>query len=319
MLHSLQRSEFLRPRERLHELLALQQIAAGVRDGSTIGTERLADMRTMAGQLQELLQRGLVRATLSAEGTNYVLSEAGQSRLRVLIVDLARELETLTESTRTLLRADLVPLTRAGVERVVLYPFGKTAEMALDPTTHDRIKRVLTEQRDRAHIQSHGLAPLRRLLLVGPPGTGKTMTAAALARELSIPLFSIQLHSLITKYLGETAAKKHLQQLGLKFLAANVRTRRGELDLVFRDDDCLVLVEVKTRSSGQWTRPARAVDSSKRTKLSRAAFDYLRMLPDPNVKFRFDIVEVLLKDGEVNEIRHLPNAFNLTRGPVRRR
>lgn len=130
MLHSLQRSEFLRPRERLHELLALQQIAAGVRDGSTIGTERLADMRTMAGQLQELLQRGLVRATLSAEGTSYVLSEAGQSRLRVLIVDLARELETLTESTRTLLRADLVPLTRAGVERVVLYPFGETAEMA---------------------------------------------------------------------------------------------------------------------------------------------------------------------------------------------
>ena len=80
-----------------------------------------------------------------------------------------------------------------------------------------------------------------------------------------------------------------------------------------------MFVEVKTRSSEQWSRPARAVDSSKRTKLSRAAFDYLRMLPDPNVKFRFDIVEVLLKDGEVFEIRHLPNAFNLTRGPVRRR
>ena len=119
--------------------------------------------------------------------------------------------------------------------------------------------------------------------------------------------------------LGETAAKKHLQRLGLKFLAANVRTRRGELDLVFRDVDCLVFVEVKTRSSEEWSRPARAVDSSKRTKLSRAAFDYLRMLEDPDVKFRFDIVEVLLKNGEVNEIRHLPNAFNLTRGPVRRR
>jgi putative endonuclease len=119
--------------------------------------------------------------------------------------------------------------------------------------------------------------------------------------------------------LGEAAAKKHLQQQGLKFLAANVRTQRGELDLVLREEDCLVFVEVKTRSSEEWTRPARAVDSSKRTKLSRAAFDYLRMLPDPNVKFRFDIVEVLLKDGDVSEIRHLPNAFNLTRGPVRRR
>ena len=119
--------------------------------------------------------------------------------------------------------------------------------------------------------------------------------------------------------LGETAAKKHLQQLGLKFLAANVRTKRGELDLVFRDGECLVFVEVKTRSSEQWARPASAVDSSKRTKLSRAAFDYLCMLPDPNVKFRFDIMEVLLKEGAVSEIRHLPNAFNLTRGPVRRR
>ena len=119
--------------------------------------------------------------------------------------------------------------------------------------------------------------------------------------------------------LGEAAAKKQLQQLGLKFLAANVRTKRGELDLVFRDGECLVFVEVKTRSSEQWSRPARAVDSSKRTKLSRAAFDYLCMLSDPNVKFRFDIVEVLLKDGEVSEIRHLPNAFNLTRGPVRKR
>ena len=91
-----------------------------------------------------------------------------------------------------------------------VYPKTRLSEMALDPATHDRIKRVLTEQRDRAHIQSHGLAPLRRLLLVGPPGTGKTMTAAALAGELSIPLFSIQLHSLITKYLGETAAKLRL-------------------------------------------------------------------------------------------------------------
>ncbi len=91
-----------------------------------------------------------------------------------------------------------------------VYPKTRLAEMALDPVIHDRIKRVLTEQRDRAHIQSHGLAPVRRLLLVGPPGTGKTMTAAALAGELGIPLFSIQLHSLITKYLGETAAKLRL-------------------------------------------------------------------------------------------------------------
>ena len=49
--------------------------------------------------------------------------------------------------------------------------------------------------------------------------------------------------------LGERTAKKHLQKLGLKFLTANFRSERGEIDLIFRDDDCLVFVEVKSRSS----------------------------------------------------------------------
>ncbi|MBM3840221.1 MAG: YraN family protein [Verrucomicrobia bacterium] len=55
--------------------------------------------------------------------------------------------------------------------------------------------------------------------------------------------------------LGERAAKRHLQERGLKFLTANFRSPRGEIDLVFRDGDCLVFVEVKTRSSEDWTRP----------------------------------------------------------------
>lgn len=90
------------------------------------------------------------------------------------------------------------------------YPKTRLVEMALAADVNRRIERVLTEQRQRAHLQSHGLRPQRRLLLVGPPGTGKTMTASVLAGELSLPLFSIQLHSLITKYLGETAAKLRL-------------------------------------------------------------------------------------------------------------
>jgi putative endonuclease len=112
--------------------------------------------------------------------------------------------------------------------------------------------------------------------------------------------------------LGERAAKKHLQRLGLKFLTANFRSARGEIDLVFRDDDCLVFVEVKTRSSEEWTRPAAAVNAAKRRLLSQTALDYLRRLKHPEVKLRFDIVEVLLSGGEVREIRHLPNTFALS-------
>jgi len=109
--------------------------------------------------------------------------------------------------------------------------------------------------------------------------------------------------------LGERAAKKHLQKHGLKFLTANFRSDRGEIDLVFRDDDCLVFVEVKSRSSEDWTRPAAAVDARKRRLLSQTALDYLKLLRNPQVKIRFDIVEVLLADGEVREVRHLPNTF----------
>jgi putative endonuclease len=112
--------------------------------------------------------------------------------------------------------------------------------------------------------------------------------------------------------LGERAAKKHLQKIGLKFLTANFRSAHGEIDLVFRDDDCLVFTEVKARSSEDWTRPAAAVDARKRRLLSQTALDYLKLLKNPEVKIRFDIVEVLLADGEVREVRHLPNTFSLT-------
>ena len=113
--------------------------------------------------------------------------------------------------------------------------------------------------------------------------------------------------------LGERAAKKFLQRQGLKFLAANFRSERGEIDLIFRDGDCLCFIEVKTRSSEEWSRPADAVDARKKKLLSQTALDYLRRLKSPEVKFRFDIVEVLLRDGEVREVRHLQNSFALSK------
>lgn len=119
--------------------------------------------------------------------------------------------------------------------------------------------------------------------------------------------------------LGEDAARRELERAGLRFLTANFRSEHGELDLVFRDGDCLVFVEVKTRSSEDWVRPAAAVDARKRRALSLAAEDYRRQLRDPRVKWRFDVVEVLLTEGAVREIRHVVNAFVAdTRRPRRR-
>ncbi len=92
----------------------------------------------------------------------------------------------------------------------VSYPKTRFADMAFDEKLKDGVERVLHEQRQASRLREHGFSPLRKLLLVGLPGTGKTMTASALAGELGLPLFTIQLDGLITKYMGETAAKLRL-------------------------------------------------------------------------------------------------------------
>ncbi len=111
--------------------------------------------------------------------------------------------------------------------------------------------------------------------------------------------------------LGEQTARSYLVAHGLDFLTANFRSRHGEIDLIVRDHDCLAFVEVKTRSNEAWTRPAMAVNLRRQRRLSRTALDYLRAIRNPKVKFRFDIVEVLLRGGKVHQVRHLPNAFAL--------
>ena len=111
---------------------------------------------------------------------------------------------------------------------------------------------------------------------------------------------------------GETLAADYLTRRGCQILERNLRTPYGEIDLLVRDGNTVIFVEVKTRSSESWTRPAAAVNARKKRLLSQAAMDYVRRLRDPRVKLRFDIVEVLLADGAVREVRHLPNSFSLS-------
>jgi SpoVK/Ycf46/Vps4 family AAA+-type ATPase len=90
------------------------------------------------------------------------------------------------------------------------YPATRLADMTLASETRTALEKVLHEQRQRGRLERFGFMPVHRLLLSGPPGTGKSMTAAALARELGLPLFTIRLDGLISRFMGETASKLRL-------------------------------------------------------------------------------------------------------------
>lgn len=86
-------------------------------------------------------------------------------------------------------------------------PKSRVSEMTLTPMVRERLTRMVRQQTARGRLREHGLRPSSKILLVGPPGSGKTLTASALAGELNLPLFTIRLDAVITRFLGDSATK----------------------------------------------------------------------------------------------------------------
>ena len=166
--------------------------------------------------------KALIRSHADGDDTRFyaIAMQVAAKAARIGHGRLAEELRDMVDKAKlrrsqtALLSDPPTPLAQPRGELASLvtvsYPKARLADMALGGKTRGRIERILLEQRQRERIREHGLVPQRKILLVGPPGTGKTMTASVLAGELSFPLFTIQLHGLITKFMGETAAKLRL-------------------------------------------------------------------------------------------------------------
>ena len=125
------------------------------------------------------------------------------------------------------------------------YPSTRLNDVILPFHLEDELSHIVTETRMRERLEERGLRPRRRLLFAGPPGTGKTLSAAALAGELRFPLFTVLLHGLITKFMGETAQK-------LRMIFDAVRSTRGVY--LFDEIDALAAARSSENDIGEARR-----------------------------------------------------------------
>ncbi|WP_433964628.1 AAA family ATPase [Tunturiibacter gelidiferens] len=93
-------------------------------------------------------------------------------------------------------------------------------DLVLNSEIRSRLTSLTSQQKKRDKLRAFGLKPSSKLLLVGPPGSGKTMTASAIAGDLHLPLFSVRLDTVITRFMGETATK-------LRLIFDQIRSIRG--------------------------------------------------------------------------------------------
>jgi AAA+ superfamily predicted ATPase len=136
-------------------------------------------------------------------------------------------------------RGDLAGLLSA------TYPSVRLSDVILPAALEDEIEHLVIEARMTEQLEERGLRPRRRILLAGPPGTGKTLTAAALAGDLHFPLFTVLLHGLITKFMGETAQK-------LRLIFDTIRTTRGVY--LFDEIDALAAARSSENDVGEARR-----------------------------------------------------------------
>jgi len=208
-------------------------------------------------------------------------------------IKVAEELRGLIEEARNQSKSiertrDPIPMVRPRGELAGIltasFPSTRLSSLVLHERLGAALKRIVKEQREREKLDDHGLSPRRKLLLSGPPGTGKTSTAAALAGELSLPLFTIELDGIVTKFMGESAAK-------LRLVFESIANNRGVY--LFDELDALAAERSMPNDVGEARRISTAflkfLEEDRSTSLILAATNHAKLL-DRALFRRFDAI-----------------------------
>ncbi len=158
--------------------------------------------------------KALLRSHMEGDGERFlsIALQVAAHEARIGHGKLAVELRDIVEKAKKQAKSAVPVSIARGLKDAsgLLYattPQVRLSDLVTTDEVRDKLTRVIREQRHLGKLKSHGLAPRRRLLLVGPPGTGKTFTASVLAGELGYPLFQVRLDAVITKFMGESSAK----------------------------------------------------------------------------------------------------------------
>ncbi len=152
--------------------------------------------------------KSLVKACVEGDSDRLktVVLQIAAHEARLSHAVLARELKSLAGKIGTRL-GKVVHLSPPNPMLELNMPSHRLSELIVDEEIFARIKRIMSEYRNRKKLHSYGLSNRRKILIEGAPGTGKTFTAYVIASELSLPLYIVQMDKLVTKFMGETSVK----------------------------------------------------------------------------------------------------------------
>jgi SpoVK/Ycf46/Vps4 family AAA+-type ATPase len=237
--------------------------------------------------------------------TDQIAKDAGKAGRGKFSEELQRIVDAARNARDLESKSSPVPISRPRGELVELlsatYPELSLGDVVLSEHLARNLRQLVREHQMRDELAAYGLQPRRKLLLSGPSGTGKTMTAAAIAGELSLPLFTVLLDGVITKFMGESAAK-------LRLIFDSMNTVRGVY--FFDEVDALATARAQENDIGEARRMLNSflqfIEGDKSNSLIIAATNHKSLL-DPAIFRRFDAAFVYAKPSKTEARRVVRN------------